>query len=226
MHRCFVVSLALLAIVRAPAVAQTCQGLPSFSHGQMQVTGNMVFQDGMDTFGGTFGYGQPAGLFGNVGIGTTSIDAFDGSSFDLGVSGGYQMRVGASKKMHLCPVASFGLGMGPKDIFGSGVDMSTQNLGFGVALGTSLPGGPRMEIVPTGGLSLAYLKVKADDGTTSNSDSETYGVMDLGVGFIFNSQISVRPGISIPLGLDGGDTGFGLTVGYNFGNKGQPARRR
>jgi hypothetical protein len=83
-----------------------------------------------------------------------------------------------------------------------------------------------MQIVPTGGFGLAYLKVKADNGTTSSSGSETYGLLNLGVGMIFNSQIAVRPGISVPLGLDGGETSFGLTVGYNFGNKGARAARR
>jgi outer membrane protein with beta-barrel domain len=226
MRRSLVVSLALLAIVRAPAVAQTCQGLASFSTGQMQATGNATFGNGMDTFGATLAYGQPAGAFGGIGIGTTSIDAFDGSSFDVGVAGGYQMTAGKAKKIHLCPVANFGLGMGPKDVGGSGVDMSTTTGGMGLALGTSLPGGPRMQIIPTGGLGLEYLKFKADNGTTSSSASDTYGVMNLGVGFIFNSQIAVRPGISIPLGLDGGETSFGLTVGYNFGNKGARTGRR
>jgi hypothetical protein len=136
------------------------------------------------------------------------------------------MTTGKANKIHLCPVANFGIGMGPKDVGGSGVDMSTMTGGMGLSLGTSLPGGPRMQIVPAGGLGLAYLKVKADDGTTSASNSETYGVMNLGVGFIFNSQIAVRPGISVPLGLDGGETSFGLTVGYNFGNKGARSVRR
>jgi outer membrane protein with beta-barrel domain len=226
MRRSLVVSLALLAIVRTAAVAQTCQGLPSYSRGQMQVTGNAEFGNGMDSFGGTFGYGQPAGVFGNVGIGTTSIDALDGSSFDIGVGGGYQMTVGPTKKIHLCPVASLGLGMGPKDVGGSGVDFSSQNFGFGVALGTSLPGGPRMQVVPTGGLGLAYLKLKSDNGNNTNSASETYGVLNMGVGLIFNSNISIRPGISVPLGLDGGETSFGLTFGYNFGNKSAGTGRR
>jgi hypothetical protein len=225
MRRTLVLSLALVAMLNAPAAAQTCQGLPSFSTGSMQLTGNMTFENGMDSFGAAFGYGQPDGAFGTVGIGTTSFDGFDGSSFDVGIGGGYQMKVGARKKMHLCPVASFSLLMGPNDVFGSGVDMSTQNLAFGFALGTQLPGSPKMDIIPTGGLGLAYMKVKADGGSGSGSASETYAVMDLGVGFIFNSQISVRPGISIPLGLDGGDTGFGMTVGYNFGNTNRRARR-
>jgi hypothetical protein len=226
MHRSLVVSLALLAIVRAPAVAQTCQGLASFSKGQMQTTGNATFGNGMDTFGATFGYGQPGGAFGSAGIGTTSIDAFSASSFDLGVAGGYQMTAGRTKKMHVCPVANFGFGMGPKNVGGSGVDMSRTMGGMGVAVGTSLPGSPKMQIVPTGGLGLAYLKVKADNGTTSQSASDTYGLLNLGVGFIFNSQIAVRPLIGIPLGLNGGEASFGLTVGYNFGNKGVSSGRR
>jgi hypothetical protein len=226
MHRSLVVSLALLAIIRAPAVAQTCQGLASFSSGQMQTTGNATFGNGMDTFGATLAYGQPAGAFGGIGLGTTSIDAFNASSVDLGIAGGYQMTTGKANKIHLCPVANFGFGMGPKNVGGSGVDMSRTMGGMGVAVGTSLPGSPRMQIVPTGGLGLAYLKVKADDGTTSSSASETYGLMNLGVGFIFNSQIAVRPLLSIPLGLNGGETSFGLTVGYNFGTKGASAGRR
>jgi hypothetical protein len=46
MRRSLVVSLALLAIVRSPAVAQTCQGLASYSAGQMQVAGNAQFPEG------------------------------------------------------------------------------------------------------------------------------------------------------------------------------------
>lgn len=226
MHRSLVVSLALLAIVRAPAVAQTCQGLASFSSGQMQTTGNVSFANGMNAFGATFAYGQSAGAFGGIGIGTTSIDALNGSSFDVGVAGGYQMTTGKAKKIHLCPVANLGLGMGPKNVGGSGVDMSSTTGGMGLDLGTSLPGGPRMQIIPTGGLGVEYLKVKTDNGTTTSSASDTYGVMNLGVGFLFNSQIAVRPLISIPLGLNGGETSFGLTVGYNFGNKGAATGRR
>ena len=226
MHRSLVVSLALLAMVGAPAAAQTCQGLASFSTGQMQTTANATFGNGMDTFGATIGYGQPGSAFGSFGVGTTSIDAFSASSFDVGVAGGYQMTAGKAKKIALCPVANFGFGMGPKNVGGSGVDMSRTMGGMGVTLGTSLPGSPQMQIVPTGGLGLAYLKVKADNGTTSNSASDTYGLLNLGVGFVFSSQIAIRPLISIPLGLNGGETTFGLTGSYNFGKKGGSSGRR
>ena len=42
MRRTLVVSLALIAVVNAPAAAQTCLGLSSHSTGQMQVAGNAV----------------------------------------------------------------------------------------------------------------------------------------------------------------------------------------
>ena len=63
MRRSLVVSLALLAIVQSPAVAQTCLGLASFSHGHMQVSGNGQFADGMNRFGAGFSYGLPASVF-------------------------------------------------------------------------------------------------------------------------------------------------------------------
>jgi hypothetical protein len=47
------------------------------------------------------------------------------------------------------------------------------------------------------------------------------------VGLIFNSNIAVRPSVSIPLGSDlSNDPTFGLTVAYQFGSKSAPARKR
>jgi hypothetical protein len=227
MRRSLVVSLALLAIVRSQAVAQTCQGLASYSAGQMQATGNAAFSDGVNSFGGTFGYGLPSGLYGNVGVSTSSIDALNASSTGVGVGAGYQMTVGKSKQLHLCPVASFGLSMGPKDIAGSGVDLSGRSAAFGLALGTEMGKNPRMRFVPAAGLSLAFAKSKLEDAAGNTAEiSETFGLAQLAVGIILNSQISIRPGISIPLGADSQNTGFGVTVGYNFGNKGISKARR
>jgi hypothetical protein len=86
---------------------------------------------------------------------------------------------------------------------------------------------PKMKIVPNAGLGLAYRKQTLDDGTTSLDASETYGQASVGVGFIFNSNIAVRPSVNIPLGSDlSNDPTFGLTVAYSFGSKAAPARKR
>jgi hypothetical protein len=230
MRRSLVVSLALLAIVRAPAVAQTCQGLASFSAGQMQVAASAQFPEGGKVWGGSFSYGMPSGVYAGADLSTLSIDNDGGSSLGIGAHAGYQMKLGRTGKLNLCPVASLALGMGPDDS-ANDINGSTTDVHFGFALGTDMGSTPRMRIIPTAGLGLQYSKLKVEDtgpgGGVLFDGSETYGLARLGVGFVFNQQISVRPTIDIPVGSDLiNDPTFGLSVGYNFGSKGAPARRR
>jgi hypothetical protein len=229
MRRSLVVSLALLAIVRAPAVAQTCQGLASFSAGQMQVAANAQFPEGAKVWGGSFSYGMPSGVYAGADLSTLSIDNDGGSSLGIGAHAGYQMKLGRTGKVNLCPVAGLALGMGPDDE-ANDINGSSTDVHFGLALGTDMGSTPRMRIIPTAGLGLQYTKLKIEDtspGGATIEGSETYGLARLGVGFVFNQQISVRPTIDIPVGSDLiNDPTFGLSVGYNFGSKSAPARRR
>ena len=112
MRRSLVVSLALLAVVRAPAVAQTCEGLASFTSGQMQVAGNAQFSDLTNTWGGSFTYGVPSGIYGGASLSTTSFDGIDQNSLGVGGHVGYQLTLGQAKQFALCPVARLALGMG------------------------------------------------------------------------------------------------------------------
>jgi hypothetical protein len=230
MRRSLVVSLALLAMVNAPAVAQTCQGLASFTSGKIQVAGNGQFSEGMNRFGAGFSYGLPASVFGGAQISTTSFDGADASSLGIGANLGYQLAMGKSADIHVCPVASLELGMGPdSDAAGAipAIDRSTREINLGFSIGKAMGSTPRMQIVPAAGLGIRNLNAKEDDGTTTFDVSDTHGLARLGVGFIFNQQIAVRPSVDIPLGLEGSDPTFGLTVAYSFGGRHPaPARRR
>jgi hypothetical protein len=229
MRRSLVVSLALLAIVRSPAVAQTCQGLASFSAGPLQVVGNAQFPEGAKIWGGSFTYGMPSGLYAGADLSTTSINDDGGSSLGIGAHAGYQMKLGRTGKLNLCPVAQLALGMGPDDE-AADINGSSTDAHFGLALGTEMGSTPRMRIIPTAGLGLQYRKEKIEDtspGGGTLEGSETFGVARLGVGLVFNQQISVRPTIDIPVGSDVfNDPTFGLSVGYNFGSKGASRARR
>jgi hypothetical protein len=44
-------------------------------------------------------------------------------------------------------------------------------------------------------------------------------VANLGLGLVLNQNIAIRPNVAIPLGLDGSDATFGVTVGFNFGQR-------
>ena len=225
MRRSLVVSLALLAMVESPAVAQTCLVLASFSHGNMQASGNGQFSDGMNRFGAGFTYGLPASVFAGAQISTTSFDGAPSSSLGIGANVGYQLSLGKAANIAVCPTASFEVGMGPDDD-ALGINGSSNNANVGFSLGTTMGSTPRMRIIPSAGLGLAYTKLKLDDGTTTTELSDTYGQARLGVGFIFNQQIAVRPSVDIPLGLDNSDPTFGLTVAYSFGSKPAPSRKR
>ncbi len=217
MRRIYLLSLALPFILGGQAAAQTCAGMPSFSSGQMQIAGGGNFADGSSGFGGTFGYGAPKSLYGKAGIGSTSYDGLGGSSFDFNVGGGYQIPLHASRTAELCPVASLGLSSGPNDVLASGVDLSSRTFAFGASVGALVGGSPQMQIVPTASFQFANTRATIDDGTTSASGSESYGLLTLGTGFVFSSRFSLNPSISIPVGLDGSSTSFGLAGAMNFG---------
>jgi hypothetical protein len=228
MRRSLVVSLALLAIVRSQAVAQTCQGMASFSAGQMQVSGNAQFGDLSNSFGGGISYGLPSGLYAGANLSTTSFDGLDQSSIGVGANVGYQMSVGKASKISLCPVARLAIGMGPDDE-AFDINSGSTDLHFGLAVGTDMGTNPRMRILPTAGLGLQYTKFKVEDtgpGGNTVEASETYPLARLGLGLVFNQQISVRPSVDIPISSDLNETSFGVTVGYNFGSRGVSKARR
>lgn len=229
MRRSLVVSLALAAMVNAPAVAQTCQGLASFSAGQLQVVGNAQFPEAAKIWGASINYGMPSGIYAGADLSSTSFDNDGGSSLGIGAHAGYQMKLGQSGKINLCPVASLALGMGPDDDAAE-LNSSSTDAHFGIALGTEMGSTRQLRILPTAGLGLQYSKFKQEIGQGQGSEiegSETYGMARVGVGFVFNQQISVRPTIDIPVGVEGGaDPVFGLSVGYNFGSKGVSKARR
>jgi hypothetical protein len=216
MRRAFLLSLALTLGLGARAVAQTCTGMPSFSAGQLQATAGGSFADGASSFGGTFGYGVPKSFYGKAALGTTSYDAFDGSSLDFGLAGGYQIPLQSSRTTEVCPVASLSLGSGPDDVLG-GADMSSRTFAFGAALGAQVGNNPQLGIVPNASFQFANTRAEMDDGTSSVSGSESYALLTLGTGFVFNSRYSLSPTISIPMGLEGSDASFGLAGAIHFG---------
>jgi hypothetical protein len=199
------------------AAAQTCVGMPSFSSGQMQVAASTTFADGANSFGGSFGYGVPKSFYGKAGIGTTSYDGLDGSSFDLSLGGGYQIPLQSSRTTEVCPVANLSLNSGPDDIAGTGVDMSGRTFSFGAALGTQVGNSQQMQILPNASFQFANTRLSMDDGTTSASASESYALLTLGTGFVFNSRYSLNPSISLPIGLEGSDASFTVAGAIHFG---------
>ncbi len=92
---------------------------------------------------------------------TPLLDNDGGSSLGLGAHAGYQMKLGRTQKVALCPVANLSLGMGPDDKQAD-INSSQTNANFGFALGTEMGASQQMRIIPTAGLGLQYSKFKVD----------------------------------------------------------------
>jgi autotransporter-like protein len=221
MRRTVLLSVLTLGLAGTPALAQTCLGLASFSTGPMQVTGAGSFTQSSNTLGVGAGYGFSPRLFASADIGTSSTEAFDGSSLDLGTTLGYEVPVGSAGQLRLCPLASLGLQLGPTSSFQSGVRRSNRMAALGLAVGTAFRTGARAQIAPAAGLSYTYEESRAvnNSGSPLFEISDSYLLAQVGVGFIFNSNISVRPRVDIPLGWTGNEPTLGITVGYNFGRR-------
>jgi hypothetical protein len=214
-----------LSVLPASISAQVCSGFTSFAHGPFQVFGSAGFNDNAKTFGGGFAFGGQ-GVFGQLSIGTTSFDDLDGSSFNFGGGAGYQFSLDKRSIFHLCPIASVSFSSGPNDIdlIGDGsllLDLSETDLVFGLSFGARPPQSGKTQIIPSGSLGFVSATLKAKDQVTgvSDSETETFGLLSLGVGFVFSQVFTLRPGVAIPFGLEGGSTTFGVTLSINFGRK-------
>jgi len=226
-RRLLLVIVGGLAVLPPAATAQVCSGFASFAQGPFQVIGSAAFNDQSKSFGGGFGFGG-AGAFGQLSIGTTSFSDLDGSSFTFGAGAGYQLSLDKRKIVHLCPIASVAFASGPNDIdvFGDGslvLDLNETDFEFGVALGAVASRSGQTQIIPAGSLAFVSATVKAKDQVSgaSDSQSETFGLLSLGLGLVFNQVFTLRPAVAVPFGLDGASTTFGVTLSVTFGQRTQ-----
>jgi len=219
MRRILLGSLALVLLSAPMARGQTCQGLPSFSTSPFQVTGDASLTSGSSAFGGGLSGGLPRGPFGQLAVASRAHENFGGSSIDLAGSTGYEIPLGHTAQVHLCPVIGGALQLGPDNAFNSDVERRRQSARVGLSLGTELTPFRRWNVVPAFALSYAYLRDEAKDqaGTVLFQISDYYTLAQLGVGLVYRSTLSLRPYLELPLWLEGGTPSVGVSIGYGFG---------
>lgn len=210
-------AVAAVVVVAVPrlTVGQVCLAQPSLVAGKVTVLATGTFNDATDSFTGTARFAGSR-LFGDLTAGVSQYDEFDGSSFILGGAFGGQITPTAGSTLRLCPIATVSFGFGPNDIGGSGVDLSQQAVGAGVGIGGVAMRTPSFELIPAGGVQLAWARAKLEGGGISISESETYGVLNAGLGFALQRVLTITPSVAIPVGLEDGDPSFALTFGFRF----------
>lgn len=198
-------------------VAQTCLGNPSFAQGHLQLSGDVVTGNDVTTFGARWGGGSES-VFGTLGVGGATLDGVSGSQLLAAGSVGYQVpaTVGTAQ---ICPVFTAQFGFGPKDIDGFGTDLTSRAVGFGLALGGELLRGSRMAVVPSVQLGFLYAAQIFDGVGSPVEEADTYGTAGLTLGIVLNDQLSLRPNVTFPIGLEGADPLFGIGFTLNYGGR-------
>ncbi len=199
------------------AAAQACLGLPPLATHPLNFGVGAEFTDNAKSYGGRFGFGTPT-AFAGISAALNDYDEVDENSTSLAFDGGLAFPVGVSRRAAVCPIASIGYEFGPsfETEFGD-LELGTLSLAGGVGFGGTAYSTEGLLIMPFGSAQLAYARVSAELEGESESDSETFGLLDLGLGFLFNEQFLVRPSIAIPLGLEDADPVFGLSFVIGFG---------
>jgi hypothetical protein len=212
--------LVLVTFLSVPARAQTCLGLTAYTGATpIQVSGKGSLTSESTSFGAGVGYGFPGSVFGGLAAARTADDNFGGSTLELGATVGYQIPLWNAGAVQLCPVASFGVGLGPRNTAGTGVERSRRAASVGLAIARSFATGPRLRVVPSLGIAYAYQKDQAKNnaGTSLFQIADQYAVAQIGAGLLLDSNISVRPSVEIPFNLQTNEPSIGLTVSYSFG---------
>jgi len=223
------ITAAVLLIVAAPSLAhaQACLGAPSYKVAPLQLGAGASFTDGTKGAGVQVGLGSRQGLFLNSGVAFHSYDGLDGSGMSFGGTLGYDIKVSPAPStgpapttsVSVCPIASVSYAKLPS--FSDGVNdynVHEVDAGGGVALGVSVTASPTVSVIPFG--SFSYLHGTATvsvPGFGSESASDSFGMAELGLGLLLNQRVSIRPSVSLPVGLDGSSATFNFAVGFQVG---------
>jgi TonB family protein len=220
MPRAAVLALLVTLLHSTPATAQVCRGYGSFDGRPFQLSARGQFNAHAKSYGATLAVGG-AGLFGDLDVARTDLD-IQASSSVFGVSAGYQGSLNKGGTAQLCPVARLGFVTGPQNINGTGIDYSETDFSFGLDAGViATSTTQQLEVVPTASLAIAAAHANYSRGSASlpNSQSLSYAVVGLGVGFVFGQEVTVTPSVFRPIGLSGASTSFAIAVAFHLGGQ-------
>jgi len=200
-------------VCAAPVAAQVCLGGPSFAASPVHVGLVFAGDDTTSTIGGEVAFGGAGGEFGGFSIAGQTIDGLNGTGVALGAFGGQDYALGATRRTAVCPIASVAYQSGPDldPIQITGIDFGG---GFNVGY-VGFDNARGLRIIPTGGASIRRGRVTASLDDLSESVSDMYGLVAIGVGIVFPHAFLI-PTIVVPVSLGDSDPIFQFRAGFSF----------
>jgi hypothetical protein len=213
----------LMELTGTPARAQLCAGSPSLRERPLVVTADAARAKDAWSIGAELTGGRSAfvGLqveratYQDVSFAATQADTH---STDLGGAVGYEFRIG---RFGVCPVAAAQWESGPDGTFGgTRLDSDGWTVSAGLSAGWILLRTARWRVIPTASATLQRISTTVHDFPFVGTDSRAHDTgwsFGIGIGFVAGSRVTVAPSVSIPSGIEGGETTFGLSVSVGLG---------
>ena len=216
--------LALAALAARPASAQLCAGLPSLSERPVIVTADAARATGAWSTGAGLTVGRRAfagafverATYQDVSFAATQADT---RSIAVGGGVGYEFRIGQAG---VCPVATGQWESGPDGTFGgTRLDSDGWTVGAGLSAGGRLLNERAWRLFLYASVTVERVTTTVHDFPFVGTDSrahDTGWVFGLGVGVGLGSRVTLAPSLSIPSGIEGSETTFGLSLNIGLGH--------
>lgn len=222
-----VLSVLVSLLAASGLQAQACLGTAPFSSGAVRLGAGAEFTDGAKSYGVQLAVGARQGPFASGGLSAIDYDDVDEGGTIVGLSAGYAIDVGAAKKAQFCPLVGFDRQTGPNIDTGVGMlELSARAFSVGGTIGGAIVTTPTMDFVPFVGAAFVSQKVTAEFSGSTDSASDEFTIISLGAGFVLNRQLTIRPLLNFPVGLEDGDPSYGIALAFNFGSAPTSSHRR
>jgi hypothetical protein len=206
------VILSILLLNAGFCFAQTCVGGLAFGARSAQIGTTSSFGDGFQTYDVAGGFGGQA-FYVRGGAAFANFSDLDATGSGFGATVGSEFQA-ANGRLFLCPEANFSFMSGP-ELFE--VDLSTISFSSGPRVGIVLNNDDALRVIPTAGFLVTHQRQKYEFLGVDETETDTFGLLHVGVGLVMHDRMSIIPGVTFPLGLDDADPSFSLSVVFGFG---------
>ncbi len=215
------VTCAVLA-APAPCFGQLCLGAVPFSQGSWQAIGGAAMSSHTRELSAGMALGGE-GTFGSLRVGRGTIDTMPGAALTAEADLGGRIQVTPAGPLALCFLGALGVEFGPSDTaLGGTVDLSGFTLAAEASLGVLAWRSSHLAIVPTLAIgaanATAYATFHNSASRFTATASRQFGIVAFGVGLLVHRTITIRPDVSVPIGLDHAYPTFELDAALNFGH--------
>jgi hypothetical protein len=205
-----VLGVSLVVVATRSASAQTCLARPGISAtSPVQVGGGVGFQD-IEVSGVTLGqvttfYGTVSGggdrSFVEAEVRSVSLEDTTRTAWGTRIWAGGQIANDSSRRVVVCPFASFSTSNGPNDT-DNGIAQSTIGFGGGATVGVVALDSGSVQIAPAFGVGIERVRSKLQVFEDELVVNDNGGLVLVGVGIIVQTRFGITPAWVIPFGFD------------------------